>query len=416
MFTTARRWLPLAATLGLLTAVLPARPAAAAVVRPIHFPVEGSVNYRDDFGEPRAGHTHQGNDLMGYKLQRLLAAHDAVVSYVKTDGAGADANGGNMLILRDSEGWQYWYIHVNNDTPGTDDGLNPAEWIFAPGIKTGTKVYAGEFIGYMGDSGNAESTAPHLHFELHSPDGIAISPYDSLQAASHEPAGPRWFLRNGNGTGPADVTYPYGTASDAPLPCDWDGDGDSTFGINRPGQFHLRNSNTPGAADVVVNYGDASDMPVCGDWDGDGTDTIGIYRQGVFYLRNTNTSGMADLVVGYGDPGDRPVIGDWDGDGADTIGIFRAGAYYLRNTLTTGVADVTFAYGDPPDRPFVGDWDGDGIDTIGIFRETAWFLRNTNTSGVADSTFGYGGVGDVPVIGDWDGDGDTTVGVFRPNP
>ena len=35
------------------------------------------------------------------------------------------ATQGNMLVLRDAGGWEYWYLHVNNDTPGTDDGLNP---------------------------------------------------------------------------------------------------------------------------------------------------------------------------------------------------------------------------------------------------------------------------------------------------
>ena len=94
-------------------------------------------------------------------------------------------------MLRDSEGWEYWYIHINNDTPGTDDGANPAEFNLRPGVKVGTKVFAGEWIAYMGDSGDAESTAPHLHFELHRPDGVAISPFDSLQAASHGGIDPR---------------------------------------------------------------------------------------------------------------------------------------------------------------------------------------------------------------------------------
>src|SRR2546430_1646094 len=60
--------------------------------------------------------------------------------------------------------------------------------MFAPGIGQGSKVECGEFIAYMGDSGDAETTAPHLHFELHRPDGVTIDPYASLQAASHSPA------------------------------------------------------------------------------------------------------------------------------------------------------------------------------------------------------------------------------------
>src|SRR2546423_12167819 len=49
------------------------------VGRRITAPVQGSFTYRDDFGDPRAGHTHQGNDLMAAKGRPLLAAaHPAV--------------------------------------------------------------------------------------------------------------------------------------------------------------------------------------------------------------------------------------------------------------------------------------------------------------------------------------------------
>jgi hypothetical protein len=378
-------------------------------VRPIHFPVEGPVTYRDDFGEPRpGGRTHRGIDIFGTRLQRLLAARDATVSQVSVDSGIS----GNLLKLRDDAGWEYWYIHLNNDSPGTDDNLNPPAWRFAPGIRVGARVAAGQFIGYLGDSGNAEWELPQLHFEIHRPHGSVINPFDSLRVAAGRPPDPRWYLRNGSGTGPAEAQLGFGAHGDLPLACDWDGNDTDTPAIHRPGEFHLRNDLDSGPG-TMVGFGQRGDLPVCGDWDGDGTDTIGIYRSGAFYLRNTNTTGIADIVIGYGDPGDRPVTGDWDGDGTDTIGIFRNGAYYLRNTLTTGIADVTFAYGDPPDIPFVGDWNGDGTDTIGIYRQGAWFLRDTNTTGIADHTFGYGIPTDRPVIGDWDGDGDTTIGVYR---
>jgi hypothetical protein len=160
-------------------AVTSAGPAAADDTRAITFPVYGHVSYSDDFGAPRSQGPHQGNDIMGSKLMPELAAHDATVKYLRIDDRG------NLLVLRDAEGWEYWYIHINNDTPGTDDGANPAEFNLRPGVKVGTKVFAGEWISYMGDSGDAETTAPHLHFELHTPDGVAIDPYASLQNAFH---------------------------------------------------------------------------------------------------------------------------------------------------------------------------------------------------------------------------------------
>ncbi|HVM05902.1 MAG TPA: M23 family metallopeptidase, partial [Acidimicrobiales bacterium] len=139
-------------------------------------------SYRDDFGDPRGvGGTHQGNDLMVPKGRPLLAATDATVRRVFIDNGVASQ--GNMLVLRDAEGWEYWYIHINNDTPGTDDGLNPLNHAFAPGIEVGAKVTAGQVVAYAGDSGNAESTGPHLHFEIHPPGQPAINPYPSLRLA-----------------------------------------------------------------------------------------------------------------------------------------------------------------------------------------------------------------------------------------
>ena len=141
----------------------------------ITFPVMGAVSYSNDWGHCRSGCTrqHQGNDLMGTKLQPLLAAADGRIGWARTDG-------NNMFTLRGNDGWSYRYIHVNNDSPGTDDGLNPEEWIFAPGIGVGSRVVAGQFIGYMGDSGNAEGTSPHLHFEMQTPAGDWVNPYWSL--------------------------------------------------------------------------------------------------------------------------------------------------------------------------------------------------------------------------------------------
>ena len=142
---------------------------------PLTFPVREPVHYYDDFGGVRQ---HPGNDLMGTKLDHELAANDGTITFVRDDSSG---HSGNMLILTGTDGWKYWYIHINNDTPGTDDGKNPAQWRFAPGIAEGAHVKRGQFIAYMGDSGEAETTDPHLHFELHRPDGSFIDPYTSLR-------------------------------------------------------------------------------------------------------------------------------------------------------------------------------------------------------------------------------------------
>ena len=156
-------------------------PANQGPSRAITFPVIGPVQYSDTYGAPRSGdRTHAGQDLMGSKMQELVAASDGTVTYLTIP----EAPYGYMLTITDDEGWSYHYIHINNDTPGTDDGQASPEHVFAPGIERGARVEAGQLVAYMGDSGNAEGTAPHVHFEMEDPSGLNVNPYRALQEAT----------------------------------------------------------------------------------------------------------------------------------------------------------------------------------------------------------------------------------------
>src|SRR3954468_24261098 len=142
-------------------------PAAQGPLRTITFPVIGTVSFSDDFRAPRSGHLHEGNDIMGKKMMPEVAAVNGTVTYLTIP----QASYGYSLTITGDDGWSYHYLHINNDTPGTDDGKAELKDVFAPGIRKGGRVNAGQIVAFLGDSGNAETTGPHLHFELHDPTG-----------------------------------------------------------------------------------------------------------------------------------------------------------------------------------------------------------------------------------------------------
>jgi hypothetical protein len=170
----------------LLALGLAAGTAAAAkpkgVVPTLIFPVAGDATYIDDFGQPRPGGPHQGNDMMATKKTPVLAVESGKVEFWTTS-----ANAGCMLYLHGDSGTDYWYIHLNNDLTMKNDnrGKCVPGVSYARGLKDGAKVQAGQMIGYVGDSGDANGLHAHLHFEVHPNGGAAVSPYQYLQSAQH---------------------------------------------------------------------------------------------------------------------------------------------------------------------------------------------------------------------------------------
>jgi murein DD-endopeptidase MepM/ murein hydrolase activator NlpD len=139
--------------------------------------------YADTFYAPRAGGDHHAQDLMTDKMVPVVAVAAGTVEYVNWNRDSCCS----VTVVHD-DGWESWYIHLNNDTSGTDDGLG---WGIAPDIVPGVQVQAGQLIGWVGDSGNAEETPPHLHFELRDPLGVIVNPYEALLLAEErvpEPA------------------------------------------------------------------------------------------------------------------------------------------------------------------------------------------------------------------------------------
>jgi peptidase M23-like protein len=149
-------------------------------VPPLIFPVVGQVSYTDDFGDLRPGGRHQGNDLMAPKRATAVAVEPGTVKFWTTS-----ANAGCMLYLEGDSGTTYLYIHLNNDVTLANDnrGKCVAGTAFAGGLVSGGHVEAGQPIGLVGDSGDANGIASHLHFEVHPNGGAAVDPFPFLKKA-----------------------------------------------------------------------------------------------------------------------------------------------------------------------------------------------------------------------------------------
>jgi hypothetical protein len=144
------------------------------------FPVIGDATYIDDFGDARGQGSHEANDLMAAKRSLAVAVEAGKVKFWTTS-----SRAGCMLYLDGESGTQYLYIHLNNDlTPANDNrGKCVPGVAFADGLKSGARVGAGEPVGFVGDSGDADGIASHLHFEVHPNGGAAVSPYPYLRKA-----------------------------------------------------------------------------------------------------------------------------------------------------------------------------------------------------------------------------------------
>jgi hypothetical protein len=144
------------------------------------FPVLGAAVLSDDFGAPRAQGSHEGNDIMAPRRALALAAEAGKVRF----HAGS-TRGGCMLYLDGRSGTTYVFIHLNNDLTAGNDNRGGCKMgvAFPRGLKSGARVAAGQPIGFVGDSGDADGIQPHLHFEIRPRGGRAVDPYSRLLAA-----------------------------------------------------------------------------------------------------------------------------------------------------------------------------------------------------------------------------------------
>lgn len=155
----------------------------------ITFPTVASAVFGMHFDAPRSGgRVHKATDVMAPKHSPAYAVTDGTICYINGIGEPMPSWGYSFTLCGD-DGRKYKYLHMNNDTPGTDDGNGGAELAYAPGIVRGVRVARGQHVGWVGDSGNAENSGSHIHFEIEDPavtdpyGDDHIDPYYSLTAA-----------------------------------------------------------------------------------------------------------------------------------------------------------------------------------------------------------------------------------------
>jgi hypothetical protein len=145
---------------------------------PIVFPVVGRTQYSNTFSSTPKG-LLPGNDIIATRKSLAVAAESGRIKIWTKSKPG-----GCMLYLYGNSGTTYEYLHLNNDISGRNDNLGHciAGTAYAPGLVTGQKVQAGQLLGYTGDSGIANGTDPHLHFEVYRA-GRPVNPYPFLNRA-----------------------------------------------------------------------------------------------------------------------------------------------------------------------------------------------------------------------------------------
>lgn len=161
-----------------------------AATNQIAFPVLGRSQLTGSFGDSRPQGAHQGEDIMAERRTPALAAEAGRVKFHTTSGRA-----GCMLYLYGRSGTEYLYVHLNDDlTEGNDNrGECVPGTAYWKGLRNGGAVEAGQPIGYVGNSGDANGGSPHLHFEVHPRGGRAVDPMPYLRRAKrllfYAPAG-----------------------------------------------------------------------------------------------------------------------------------------------------------------------------------------------------------------------------------
>lgn len=147
-------------------AIYSARLAAMPPPQSLAMPVEGvrPASLRDTWHASRdgGGRRHEGLDIFAPRGRPVRSASEGIVMRV-----GTNRLGGKVVWVMGPGGQRHYYAHLERYA----------------GVRAGQRVEAGTVLGYVGNSGNARGTPPHLHYGIYTARG-AISPYPLLTRAA----------------------------------------------------------------------------------------------------------------------------------------------------------------------------------------------------------------------------------------
>ncbi len=132
----------------------------------LHMPVVGvrGLDLDDSWHAPRDGgaRIHKGIDIFVSRGTPVVAVADGIISYI-----GDQRLGGHCVWLTTESGTSFYYAHLDR---------------WASGMYEGMEVRSGDLLGYVGNTGNAIHTPPHLHFAINQNDEM-VNPYPILTKA-----------------------------------------------------------------------------------------------------------------------------------------------------------------------------------------------------------------------------------------
>jgi NlpC/P60 family/Peptidase family M23 len=142
---------------------------------PFLFPVVGGTRYTNSFGK----NGNKGIDILAPRKAVIAAPEAGSIKLWHNSKAGCAATlYGKSLIT-------YVFTHLNNDETNGNDNLGHCRGgiAYAPKLRNHGNVKAGQVVGFVGDSGSADGTEPHLNFEVHPKRGDPANPYPYLNRA-----------------------------------------------------------------------------------------------------------------------------------------------------------------------------------------------------------------------------------------